>query len=139
MAHLLRKFFLALEPFSSSARSTYRRRQMLDDRELWKRISRGDAEAFDTWYRETAPRLRAFLRHLAGSEHVADDLVQETYTHIWRRPQSFNPERGSARAYLFGVARKQAAEWWRSRRPTDPLPEENPEPPQSETRTILAD
>jgi len=33
-----------------------------DDRELWKRIANGNADAFDAWYRETAPRLRSFLR-----------------------------------------------------------------------------
>jgi len=40
---------------------------LLDDRELWKRISEGDADAFEAWYRDTAPRLRAFLRHCTGS------------------------------------------------------------------------
>jgi RNA polymerase sigma-70 factor (ECF subfamily) len=112
---------------------------LLDDRELWKRISDGDAQAFDTWYRETAPRLRSFLRHLTGSEQAADDLMQETYTSIWRRPQRFDPGRGALRSYLFGVARNQAAEWWRSQRPADPLPEEEPAPPLTEKRSILAD
>ncbi len=32
---------------------------MLDERELWKKISAGNAQAFDTWYRETAPRLHS--------------------------------------------------------------------------------
>ncbi len=112
---------------------------MLDDRDLWKRISSGDTEAFDTWYRGTAPHLRAFLRRFTGSEHAADDLMQETYTHIWRRPQGFNPERGSARAYLFGIARKRAVEWWRRQRPADPLPEDNFASAFSEMRSILMD
>lgn len=112
---------------------------MLDDRELWKRISVGDVDAFDTWYRETAPRLLGFLRHLTGSEHAADDLMQETYTSIWRRPQGFDPTRGTARAYLFGVARNQAAEWWRNRHPVEPLSDEAPALAQTETRSILVD
>lgn len=86
---------------------------MFNDRELWKKIADGDAEAFDAWYRETAPRLRLFLRHLLVNEQAAEDAMQETFTQIWRRPQGFDPERGSLRGYLFGIARRQAAEWRR--------------------------
>ena len=92
---------------------------MADDRELWKKIGCGDADAFDSWYRETAPRLLVFLRHLLGNEQAAEDVMQETFTQIWRRPPGFDPERGLLRAYLFGIARRQAAEWWRKRIPTD--------------------
>jgi len=94
---------------------------LFDDRELWKTIPHGNADAFDTWYRETAPRLRVFLRHLLGGEQEAEDVMQETFTQIWRRPHRFDPERGSPRAYLFGVARRQAAEWRRKQKATDEL------------------
>lgn len=94
---------------------------MLDDRELWKKISAGDAAAFDAWYRETAPRLRIFVLHLLATPQAAEDVMQNTYTHIWRRPQGYDPDRGSLRAWLFGIARKQAAEWWRAQKPADPL------------------
>ena len=112
---------------------------MFDDRELWKQISAGDAGAFDAWYRESAPRLRAFLSHLTGSEPAADDLMQETYTQIWRRPQGFDPDRGTLRGWLFGIARKQAAEWWRRQRPSDPLPDDWPARAITETNSVLAD
>lgn len=118
---------------------------MLDDRELWKRISAGDAEAFDAWYRQTAPRLRGFLRHCTGAGDSADDIMQDVYTQIWRRPQGFDPERGTLRVWLFGIARKQAAEWRRKQRPIDSIDQGDPalegKPPQplSEARSILAD
>jgi RNA polymerase sigma-70 factor (ECF subfamily) len=94
---------------------------LFDDGELWKKISNSDAEAFDRWYRDNAPRVRAFLRHLLGSEQAAEDVMQETFTQIWRRPRGFDAERGTLRAYLFGIARKQAAEWGRRQKPTDEL------------------
>jgi RNA polymerase sigma-70 factor, ECF subfamily len=80
---------------------------LFDEPELWKKISNSDAEAFDTWYRETAPRLLAFLRHLLGNEQAAEDVMQETFIQIWRRPLGFDPARGTLRAYLFGVARNK--------------------------------
>ncbi|MGA8185978.1 MAG: RNA polymerase sigma factor [Terriglobia bacterium] len=92
---------------------------MSDDRELWKRIASGNADAFDAWYRETAPRLRSFLRHLLANEQAVEDVMQETFTQIWHRPHRFDPDRGSPRAYLFGAARRQAAEWRRKQHAAD--------------------
>jgi len=84
------------------------------DSELWRQIHRGDGDAFESFYRENAPRLKAFLQHMVGSPQSAEDLMQETFTQLWRQPNGFQPERGSLRAYLYGIARKRAAEWWRT-------------------------
>ena len=86
---------------------------MADDREIRERIRHGDAGVFDAFYRENAPRLEAFLRHVVGNRQAAEDLMQETFTQLWSRPNGFHPERGALRAYLFGIGRKRAAEWWR--------------------------
>jgi len=96
-----------------------------DDRELWERISRGDAGAFDEFYQENVASLRGFLWQLLGSTQAAEDVAQETFLHLWRKPTGFRPENGSLRAYLFGIGRKRAAEWWRQREPAgdEPAPE----------------
>ena len=88
---------------------------MAEDHELWERIRRGEAQAFDSLYREMGPRLLGFLRQMVGNRQAAEDVMQETFTHMWQSPNGFAPERGTLRAYLFGVARKRAAEWWRNR------------------------
>jgi RNA polymerase sigma-70 factor (ECF subfamily) len=111
---------------------------LFDDRELWKRISEGNATAFDAFYRDNGPRLRAFLRYLLSSEQVAEDIMQDTFTLIWRHPQGFNPERGSLRGYLFGIGRKLAAEWWRRQKQTDELKEEL-SPCRMEMSSMVAD
>jgi RNA polymerase sigma-70 factor, ECF subfamily len=111
---------------------------LLDDRELWKGISEGNAAAFDAFYRAIGPRLRAFLRYLLPSEQAAEDIMQDAFTQIWRRPPGFNPERGSLRGYLFGIGRKLAAEWWRQHKQTDELKEE-PAPCQTEMSSMVAD
>lgn len=111
---------------------------MFDDQKLWKKISEGNAEAFDAFYRDNGPRLRAFLRHLLSSEQVAEDIMQDTFTQIWRRPQGFDPERGSLRGYVFGIGRKLATEWWRRQKPTDELKEEST-PCHAEMSSMVAD
>src|SRR5579883_948549 len=99
---------------------------MADDRELWESIRRGEANAFDAFYRETAPRMLRFLRQLIGNRQAAEDVMHETFLQLWRRPNRYRPESGSMRAYLFGIARKRAAEWWRQRTPEASLTQEKP-------------
>ncbi len=86
---------------------------MPDDRDLWERIGRRDAFAFDALYRAHAPKVELFLRQSLRSRQAAEDVMQETFAQIWKSPNGFEPSRGTLRAYLFGAARKRAAEWWR--------------------------
>ncbi|MFZ0758705.1 MAG: sigma-70 family RNA polymerase sigma factor [Candidatus Sulfotelmatobacter sp.] len=112
---------------------------MADDQELWKKISQGDADAFDRFYRENAPRLEAFLRQVVGDRQAAEDVAQETFTQIWNRPNGFQPARGTLRAYLYGIGRKRAAEWWRKQAPSNPATEEQVSVGHTETASIMGD
>jgi RNA polymerase sigma-70 factor (ECF subfamily) len=60
-----------------------------------------------------APKVELFLRQILHSREAAEDVMQETFAQIWRSPNGFEPSRGTLSAYLFGAARKRAAEWWR--------------------------
>jgi RNA polymerase sigma-70 factor (ECF subfamily) len=74
-----------------------------DDRQIWDRIRQGDAQAFGEFYRQNAPRLEAFLRHVVGDQQAAEDIMQETFTQIWSRPNGFQPERGALRPIFSGL------------------------------------
>ena len=112
---------------------------MADDREIWKRISQGDADSFDAFYRENAPRLEVFLRQVLGNPQAAEDVMQETFTQIWNRPNGFQPERGTLRAYLYGIARKRAADWWRRQGFSDRASEDQVSVCQTENSSIVGD
>ena len=111
----------------------------MDDKELWKQIRKGNAKAFDAFYRETAPKLQAFLRQIVFSPQVAEDITQEVFTNIWRRPNGFQPERGTLRAYLYGIGRKMAAESWRRHRPEDTAKETEASAGRTETLLMVGD
>ncbi len=104
-------------------------------REDWAR----EPAVFDVVYRENAPRLRAFVRQLVGSVQAAEDLTQEIFTELWSRPNRFDPARGSLRAYLFGIGRYRAAEWWRRKKPEDPFEEDRAAACDAERGSAMAD
>lgn len=108
------------------------------EQHLWQGLSRGEASAFEHLYREHAARVRSFLRHCLGDAQSAQDVTQEIFLALWRNPNGFDPGRGTLRAYIFGIARKQAADWWRHHPPAELAPPDSPVSG-SETTLMLAD
>jgi len=72
---------------------------------------------FEDLYAEHAGRVRSFL-WLFGvtSEADREDVSQEVWTDVYRSLPIFDPTRGSARAWLAGIARNAARDWKRTRR-----------------------
>jgi RNA polymerase sigma-70 factor, ECF subfamily len=98
-----------------------------------------EADTFAAVYRENASRLRAFLRQMVGSSEAAEDLTQEIFTHLWSHPDGFDPARGTVRAYLFGIGRHRAAEWWRRSKPQSPLADDRCAASDPEGESLIAD
>jgi RNA polymerase sigma-70 factor (ECF subfamily) len=66
---------------------------------------------------EHGPALWHYALGLTGGDAAqAEDVVQETFLRAWRHPQAFEPERGSARAWLYTVARHLVVDDHRSAR-----------------------
>jgi RNA polymerase sigma-70 factor, ECF subfamily len=85
-----------------------------DDRELLELMQAGEEQAFLALYRKYQPSLFRFCLHLGGSRHVAEDVTQETFVTLIRRPGKYDAERGGLLLYLFGIARRLV--WARRRR-----------------------
>ena len=89
---------------------------MLTDRELWDGLCQGNVESFEGFYRSQVGRLRSFLRLYVGNAQAAEDVAHEAFMQLWKHPNGFNPARSTLKSYLFGIARKRAADWWRHHR-----------------------
>lgn len=63
----------------------------------------GDEMAFERLYEELSGPLRAFLCSLTRNVTRADDLLQETFFHVHRARQTYDPSR-SARAWVYAIA-----------------------------------
>jgi len=63
---------------------------------------------------EHAAALWAFVVGLLGGDQAkAQDVVQETFVRAWRTPKVLDQSRGSARGWLFTVARRIVIDDWR--------------------------
>jgi RNA polymerase sigma-70 factor (ECF subfamily) len=110
---------------------------MPSDDELWQKVRKGDADAFADFYRAYAPPLRRFLHWYLGNSQAEEDVAQETFLQLWRTPNGFNPARAPLKRYLFGMARKRAADWWRRRPSTTPDAVPECQMPAAEAGTLL--
>jgi RNA polymerase sigma-70 factor (ECF subfamily) len=56
-------------------------------------------------YRTYGSELYGFAVSALGDRGQAEELVQEVFTRVWRKADSFDPERASFRTWLYGIAR----------------------------------
>lgn len=77
---------------------------------------------FRRFYEMTARPLRAWLRRVAGAEHV-DDIAQEAYLRLLRTPARDLPL-DERRAYLYRVASNLVNDAWRGQKRQGGLPVE---------------
>ncbi|MHC4284787.1 MAG: RNA polymerase sigma factor [Planctomycetota bacterium] len=70
---------------------------------------------FDQIWTQTAGKVRAYMFCACGSWTDADDMMQNCYLRALRGWEKFD-RRGSRQAWLFGIARRTRADWYRKKR-----------------------
>ena len=73
-----------------------------------------DPEAFERAYREHRGAAFAAAVHVLHDPAAAEDVVQDSFMHLWNRPGSFDHRKGSLRGYVAMVARSRAIDRWRA-------------------------
>jgi RNA polymerase sigma-70 factor (ECF subfamily) len=86
-----------------------------------------DEQGFRRAFREHKDSIYAFAYRMTGSAAAADDLTQDCFLELFRRPERFDPERGSLRNFLFGVARNLTLKRWRGENRFRSLEDEAPQ------------
>jgi RNA polymerase sigma-70 factor (ECF subfamily) len=83
-----------------------------------------DPEFRDAFHRNKDVLYR-FAYRMTGSHPLAEDVVQESFLALWRSPAAYDPNRGSARSLLLGIARNLILKNWRDERPHQELEEQD--------------
>lgn len=75
------------------------------DQELVRQLARGDHRAFDTVYSRCNLAVFRFAMQMSGSHDIADEITQETFLVLLRKPDAYAAEKGTLLNFLMGVAR----------------------------------
>ena len=92
-----------------------------------------DRAAFKTLFAALGPCVKGTLMRQGADAALAEDITQETFISLWRRAESFSPERGAVTTWLFTIARNHRIDRLRREAPWQELTDqqeqaEAPEP-----------
>lgn len=87
----------------------------LEDEELMQRLVYRDLQAFRALYSRYGNLVYSTSLRVVRDAQLAEDMVQEIFLRIWRKPESYVPQRGRFSTWLTSVSRNRAVDEIRSR------------------------
>jgi len=75
-----------------------------------------EADSFEALYERTFPRVYAYVASLLRDRSAAEDVTAQAFERAYRKRRGYRPSRGSAEAWLFGIARNAALDELRRRK-----------------------
>lgn len=87
---------------------------------------RRDRAAFATLFDHFGPRLNGFLMRQGCDAALAEEIVQDTFSTLWRKADLFDPAKSSVSTWLYRIARNRRIDLARRDRsdridPEDPI------------------
>jgi RNA polymerase sigma-70 factor, ECF subfamily len=74
------------------------------------------SESFEFLYERTFPRVYAYVASLLRDRSAAEDVTAQAFERAFRKRRSYRVSRGTAEAWLFGIARNAALDELRRRK-----------------------
>jgi RNA polymerase sigma-70 factor (ECF subfamily) len=84
--------------------------------------ARGDRAALHRLFRAEAGRMTGLCQRILRRRDLAEEAVQDAFVQIWRRAATFDPGKGSARGWMYAIARNRALNILRDAGREDLLP-----------------
>jgi RNA polymerase sigma-70 factor (ECF subfamily) len=75
---------------------------------------------------------------MTGRQEVAEEVTQDVFLNLIRRPERFDPQKGALAAFLLGIARNLALRWLERERAYVELGENDPSEPDSDACDVLS-
>jgi RNA polymerase sigma-70 factor, ECF subfamily len=83
-----------------------------------------DADFRDAFHRHKDV-VHRFAYRMTGSGSAAEDIVQDCFLILWRKPAAYDSSRGGMQAFLLGIARNLVLKRWRDERPHEALEDDS--------------
>lgn len=88
------------------------------EREIVSGLQRGERQAWQKLYEAYAEPVWRNISRLVGNDStVVADIIQETFLAAARSARNFDPSRGSLRVWLWTIAKRQIALYYRKQKP----------------------
>lgn len=87
-----------------------------DDAHILGRIQTKDEAALGELYDRYSPLLFPLLLRMTEERGAAEEILQDVFLTVWRSSATWDPQRGSVRAWLVTIARHRAIDFLRKRR-----------------------
>jgi RNA polymerase sigma-70 factor (ECF subfamily) len=94
-----------------------------EDAQLLDRVRRGDDQAMAALYDRYSKVVYSVALRVLRDPASAEDVLQDVFLGLWRRPERFVSTRGSLGGWLAVVARNRAIDTLRRRRPSEQVEE----------------
>jgi RNA polymerase sigma-70 factor (ECF subfamily) len=86
----------------------------LRDEELMDRLANRDLGAFEALYDRYGDLVYSVSLRVVGDTYVAEDVTQDVFLRVWRRPDQFDLRRGKFVTWLLSIARNRSIDHRRS-------------------------
>jgi RNA polymerase sigma-70 factor, ECF subfamily len=103
-----------MEPIDKSSE---RQSEAGDEMRCVARIRAGDQQAFAELYDRYSSVVYAVALRVLQDTGAAEDILQDIFLQLWRKPDAFDSSRGSLAAWLAVIARHRSIDRLRQRRP----------------------
>lgn len=77
---------------------------------LLRSAARGDERAFAELYDATSPKVFGLALRVVRDPAQAEEVAQEAFLEIWRTASRFDPDRGSALAWMMTITHRRAVD-----------------------------
>jgi RNA polymerase sigma-70 factor, ECF subfamily len=94
-----------------------------EDVQLLDRVRRGDEQAMASLYDRYSKVVYSVALRVLRDPASAEDILQDVFLALWRRPETFVASRGSLGGWLAVVARNRSIDTLRRRRPSEQVEE----------------
>jgi RNA polymerase sigma-70 factor, ECF subfamily len=100
---------MANTPRTEMSRGTYTQEQMTaSDTVLVRQLAtEPSGDGLKTLYRRYSGELYGFAMGALGDQGLAEEVVQDAFTSVWRNADRFDPSRASFRTWLYALTRNR--------------------------------
>jgi RNA polymerase sigma-70 factor (ECF subfamily) len=76
----------------------------LRDEQLITLIAHGEKDALEVFYNRYARSVFSLARYMLRDQTLAEEATQDIFLNLWLKASSYNPQRGTPRAWFMSVA-----------------------------------